>query len=313
MRSKYFRISLIFMALSILTNPATMTLYLPVAFYIFKKENKIVSKKILVFIILTVLPAVLFYTYSFVYIYSASSNFTVGIWKPGDKWGNLNIITTFKFYNDVFLKNIAERHLLYPIFMLFIPGLFVRYNDEQKLIKFWVLSIFIYIVIVAKGNQIHEYYQLLFIPSSIIIASVLIYRIFYEYNYKFPKIITTILLLTIPFLSGARYYETCLKRETLDDPVFKAATIINSFVEEKEKIVVLSDGTPLLLYVSNRKGWVVNYNYFSTEELKRLKKDRANYLATVIYDSMVYENIKNVLNKEKELYDDKLILLYKLD
>jgi len=197
--------------------------------------------------------------------------------------------------------------------MLFIPGLFVRYNDEQKLIKFWVLSIFIYIVIVAKGNQIHEYYQLLFIPSSIIIASVLIYRIFYEYNYKFPKIITTILLLTIPFLSGARYYETCLKRETLDDPVFKAATIINSFVEEKEKIVVLSDGTPLLLYVSNRKGWVVNYNYFSTEELKRLKKDRANYLATVIYDSMVYENIKNVLNKEKELYDDKLILLYKLD
>jgi hypothetical protein len=111
---------------------------------------------------------------------------TFGVWDSKDKWSNLNIILSFKFYNDVFFKSIAERHFTYAAFIPFVIGLFIRRNNlRERLFDVWLLSIVLYILLLAKGNQVHEYYQLPFYASCSCICGESICKIFSCKNFRF--------------------------------------------------------------------------------------------------------------------------------
>ena len=101
------------------------------------------------------------------------SGLSFGIWDFGSgKWGNFSLLLTPKLYNDVFFKSIAERHLTYPGFFLFIGGLFIPWHRKPgRVFDWWLVGILVYIFIVARGNQVHEYYQLPFtLPAAVFIA-----------------------------------------------------------------------------------------------------------------------------------------------
>ncbi|MBI3765245.1 MAG: glycosyltransferase family 39 protein [Ignavibacteriales bacterium] len=160
-----FILSSFFIAVATLMNPTTLVIGLPLAYLASLSFGKqwIRVSSLWIYGIIVITPSIVWYTYSHLELYSP--NLTIGIWHFGtDKWGNFDLLASPKFYNDLFLKSIAERHLTYAATIPFIVGLFLkRQRPEERMFDWWLIAVIVYFLVVAKGNDVHEYYQLPFI------------------------------------------------------------------------------------------------------------------------------------------------------
>jgi hypothetical protein len=194
-------------------------------------------------------------------LYKLSGN-TFGIWTGStDKWGNYSSLLTFKFYNDVFFKSIAERHLTWPGMLVFIYGLTIkRRNRRDWMAEVWLVSVIVYILVVNKGNQVHEYYQLPFIPPAVMVMSRGLGRMWKsitdpEQSHRRLSIVLPALLVTgILLLSGMRYVS--LVSGEADREIIEFADEAKKYIPENAFVLDVSDGNPVMLYLLHRKGWI---------------------------------------------------------
>lgn len=197
------------------------------------------TSKLWLYTILVLIPVVLWYYHA--HQLFLKSGLTYGIWGFGtDKWGNFDIIFTLGFYNDIFFKSIAERHLTYAGFIPFVIGLFIkRTTKSERLFDYWLISVIIYFLIVAKGNQVHKYYQLPFILPAVVFVG----KAFAKFlpldslgvSFKSKPVLSTFFifcLIGIILLSYLRY-DRFMNSETYDSSIFRLATE----VEKKHTIM----------------------------------------------------------------------------
>ena len=228
---------------------------------------------------------------------------TFGVWDSKDKWSNLNIILSFKFYNDVFFKSIAERHFTYAAFIPFIIGLFIKRNNlRERLFDIWLLSIVLYILLLAKGNQVHEYYQLPFMLPAVVFAGKAFAKYFpirisdfslsnfsSEENknwLSYVFVLFFVLTLLLSFLRISNFY----KNEDLNSPLFKMSDEIKKASAPNDLIITVCNGDPLFLYRADRKGWAVNPDKMNSENIKD-KKDKG---------AKIISGEKSVLENDEE-------------
>lgn len=192
---------------------------------------------------------------------------TSGIWEYGkDKWGNWDMLFQFTFWNRIIFQSIAERHLTWCGFVLFVIGFFTpKISTKESTIYVWMLSVIFYFIIVAKGNYIHEYYQLPFIPQATIIIGKTCY---YYLNKKIPRwksiLVCTLLFGTI-ILSLWRLSDY-LSRENPDRSLdFQLAQSIRSYCLSDDTVCLLGHD-PTLLYLIHRKGYLIS----STKALEKI-------------------------------------------
>lgn len=228
---KNYILTFIFTAFAILIKLPALYIGFLMLFLIFQKYGKTSYAQWRLFIlgILILLPAIAWYYHA--HDLFVQTHLTFAIWDfSGDKWTNLKTLLNIDFYQGVFLRNIAERHLTYPGFILFIFGLFIkRTNKKEKIFDFWLISVLIYFIVVARGVNAHEYYQLPFtLPASIFIGKTINKII---ENYKEIKLslsrkiifaISLLLIVLIPVLSALRVINF-YKSENEDNPIFKCA------------------------------------------------------------------------------------------
>ncbi|HTR82062.1 MAG TPA: glycosyltransferase family 39 protein [Bacteroidota bacterium] len=259
----YFVSSLLCIALAALLKIPALYLGLPLLFLSHcKYGNGLLKQKLLwLFVLLVFLPVALWYYHA--HEIFLASGLTFRIWEVGtDKWGNLDIITTVKFYNDVFFKSIAERHLTYAGFIPFATGLSItRQRKEEKVFDFWLLAVVIYIIIVARGNQVHEYYQLPFILPASVFAG----KAFDKYLSLDSFSESMGARLVVPYFFSLCFfgllvlsylrYANFMKGEDVTSPLFKLGASVQSLTEKHALIVAVDEGNPVVLYRSDRKGW----------------------------------------------------------
>lgn len=262
-RSKDFVLSWLFVSLAILIKIPTLYLGLPLVFLAWNKYGKTTFKiwQIWLLAFLVLLPVVLWYYHA--HRIFLQSGLSFGIWGFGtDKWGNFNLLFTAEFYNRVFFKSIAERHLTYAGFIPFLIGLFIKREKRgEKLFDWWLIAVVIYFLIVAKGNQVHEYYQLPFILP----AAVFVGKAFAKYlplnhireSFKVSRAsfsIFSLCLVGIFMLSYFRY-SNFVKKETFNSPLFNLASAVKGLTAKNYLVVAVSEGNPVVLYRCERKGW----------------------------------------------------------
>jgi len=168
---KYFILAYLFIVLAVLIKIPCLYLGFPLMFLAWTKyKGKLfINWKIILMVVMIFIPVVLWYYHANQLL--KETGLTFGVWDSRDKWSRLEIIFSFKFYNDVFFKSIAERHLTYASFIPFIIGLFIKRNNlRERLFDVWLLAIIFYMLVLAKGNQTHEYYQLPFVLPAAIFA-----------------------------------------------------------------------------------------------------------------------------------------------
>jgi 4-amino-4-deoxy-L-arabinose transferase-like glycosyltransferase len=243
--------------------------------------------------LLVLLPVALWYYHAHQLFMQDGLSF--GIWGFGtDKWGNFDIIVTPKFYNDVLFKSIAERHLTYAGFIPFVIGLFIKRTTKgERLFDYWLLAVIIYFLIVAGGNQVHEYYQLPFILPAVVYIG----KTFSKYlpldslrrSFTTKPLPTSFLLLCLIGVSVLSYlrYDRFMNSETFNSSLFRLASSVQDTTRKDDLVVAVSEGNPIVLYRCNRKGWNSSVEQLDSTFLGTRAREGAKYLVgeTAFFDS----------------------------
>lgn len=282
----HFLFSAMFVALAGLIKIPTLYLGLPL-FYIswlkFRKRT-VYQWSLWLYALLVFAPVALWYYHAHqIFI---KYGLTFGIWGYGvDKWGNWRLLLTVNFYNSIFFKSIAERHLTWGGFVIFVTGLFIRREDrEERLFDFWLISLLAYFVIVTYGNQRHEYYQLPFVVVAVVFVGKSLSKYIDWNSFKGSSVPKRLLigfmafcLICIPVLSSYRYIKY-MKAERRDSPTLSLAEEVQKRTEENALIVAVEDGDPTVLYLSHRKGWNGRAQMMDSLSVSKKREQGARYV-----------------------------------
>jgi hypothetical protein len=263
----------------------------------------------------------LYLWYSHAHSVYLASGLTFGIWDYGQgKWGNWGSLATLKFYNDVFFKSIAERHLTYAGFVLFVVGLFIpRKNDRERLFDWWLIAILAYFCIVTTGNQVHEYYQLPFtLPAAVFMAKSLNACLSpgaTKQEKGLPLIVKYVIYLALavlPILGFIRYYHYMIG-EQIDGAIFRLESAVKENIQHDSLVVAVDEGDPVILYRCGKKGWHSSPEELAKGNLEELHKKGAGYLVglkTYFDSDSRIERLRLVLKQFRivKQTDDYLIL-----
>ena len=320
-------LSLIFISLAVLLKLPTLYIGLSLAFLAFTKYSykAFIKPQLLVFALLVFVFTALWYYHA--HNLFLQTGLTFGIWTAGsDKWLMLDYLIKPSFYNDLFFKSIAERHLTWAGFILFIWGLFLkRENRYEKLFDFWLISILIFFIIVQQANLAQEYYQLPFnISASFYIAKVL-----NKYSYLFSKekmkqvslktkfafVLVILLAIMIPVLSTLRLHNF-YKQENKESAIFKLSDEVKAKTDFNDLVITVSEGNPVYLYNFDRHGWVCFTADINEAYIKEKIKNGAKYLTadkTYLKEKFNKEEISETLSKYQTITNNELYLIIKLE
>jgi len=285
-RARDIFLSAICIAIAALLKITALYIGMPLLFLALRKYGPAFLRQPLpwVYAASLVLPVGLWYYHAH-QLYRASG-LSFGIWDYGSgKWGDFSPLLTFKFYNDVFFKSIAERHLTYPGFILFVVGLFVHRNrKEEKLFDWWLIGVMVFFAIVARGNQVHEYYQLPFtIPAAVFIGKALnkfltpdAFRLTWKKS-RLSLIAILLCGLSIPALGFLRY-SNYMEGERLDGSIFQLGNAVRTRTEPDAFILAVDEGDPVVLYRCGRRGWHESPDNLTPGRLKGMREQGAQYL-----------------------------------
>jgi len=317
-KTRFFFLSFVFVALACLLKIPSLYIGLPLLYMAWQKyESKVFFQKSLWFYALCVFVPVAFWYFHARQIYK-KYGLTFGVWAYGkDKWGNWDLVLTWKYWNRILFQNLAEDYLTWAGFVILVIGLLLkRRTDREKALDFWLISIFIYFIIVAGGNFAHLYYQLPFmLPASVFIAKV--YSRYWTRDILRNKRSTLLAAgLAIVFLLSAGRYSIYLQKEnTRNSPVLKIAEEIRRWVRNDELVIVVDNGDPTILYLSHRKGWKARAEEVNSSYIMDKKVRGARYLVGNLraFNGEEGQNIlASLLSSEVCLYDDKKFIILRL-
>ena len=275
-----------FVSLAILLKITCLYLGLPLLFLAWQKEGAkcLLNRKVWCFALLVLTPVVIWYYHAHrTYV---STGLTFGIWDYGSgKWGNFQPLLTFKFYNDILFKSIAERHLTYAGFIPFVIGLSLpRKRPSEYLFDWWLVAVIVYFGIVATGNQIHEYYQLPFMLPAVVYIGKTFNAFLHPSLMRVDSTkkrlsfwLAALCILSLPILSVLRL-TSFMSGEQQDSSLFQLGNAVQQLTHPDDLVVAVDQGDPLILYRCNRKGWHAPASGIQREFLDNVATLGAKYL-----------------------------------
>lgn len=318
-----FIFSAFFIAMAALIKLPALYLGLPLAYLCYKKYGRLFLKypEIWVFVLTVIIPVAAWYYHA--HLLHLRTGLTFSIWDAGkDKWGMTEPLFTPKFYNDIFFKSIAERHLTYPAFVVFIWGILIkRKYSLENLFDWWLAGIIVFIFLAPQAHLAQEYYQLPFnIPASVFIA-----KVFSKYlktdelktsflKNKFAVSFLTLCILGIFVLSFLRV-RNFMKSENLNAPVFKIAAEVDSFSKPDDKFITVTEGNPAMLYIIKRKGWVSFPDDNNEEFISAKKSGGAKFITgekSIIKSETQRRTFESLKSKNEVITDNDEYFIIKL-
>jgi len=308
-------VSCLFTSLAILMKLPTLYIGLPLFYLAWQKYRiKLFTKPVLyIFAFSLLIPVILWYYHAHQLLLNNGVSF--GIWSFGtSKWGTFDLLIKPSFYNDLFLKSIAERHLTFAGFILLIIGIFIKRKSKlEKVFDYWLIAVLFYFFIVSQGNIAQEYYQLpLILPASVFIG-----KVFSEFlgrnlkeSFSMSKIKSSfaiLCLVLIVVLSYLRVSRT-MGGETWGSSVFKIAETVKSITNKNDMIITVCDGNPVYLYHCDRKGWCSLPVWLDSAYIADRKKEGAKVIAgekQFFIDNNATNNMEMILDHYKVIKNEK--------
>ncbi len=282
---KYLLLAWLFTVLAVLIKLPALYIGLPLLYLAIQKYRTGIFKQYPLYIlaICILIPAALWYYHAHQLFLKGGSSF--GIWTYGqDKWGMFSLLIDPVWYNDIFFKSIAERHLTYPAFILLVWGLFVkRANPKEKLFDYWLMAVLVFIFIAAQAHRAQEYYTLPFdLPASVFIGKVFAkYIPSFKGAFKGKKIVPFFLVLCFGLICILSYLRVSrfLEAEENSQIVLKIGKDVEKLTPQSDKIITVSNGNPVYLYHSHRFGWTAMPQQLDSVFISKRVSEGAKWLA----------------------------------
>ena len=270
-KAGYFALSALFVALACLLKITALVLGLPLLYLAWLKFGWRFAghKSLWLYGLLVLAPVFLWYYHA--HQLFLQYGLTFRIWEYGtDKWGNWQLLLTPGFWDKIIFRTLAERFLTWAGFPIFLVGLFLRRQTRgEKLFDYWLAALVIFLLIVAKGNYVHEYYQLPFmIPASVFMGKVY-GRHFSLAALKGAKsLVLAVCLMGILLLAAHRYHSYMKKEDPQSSDTYQLASEVKRSTLDHARIIAVDLGNPTLLYLCHRKGWQAYPNELDEQFLR---------------------------------------------
>ena len=206
--------------------------------------------------------------------------------------------------------------------VFFVLGIiFTLKKKEFRYIHYWLLAILVYFFIAAKEVEWHTYYTIpIIVPASIYIVYAISNSLELITAYKVTGIkkialqaLFVIMVVSLPLISyhkiTGRYKA---KRLEKDYPVQIAGKIVDETARKNDLVIGCIWGGPELLYYCNRRGWTMDANSCSIEQIEALKQEGAAYFATTKQDVIDGKVIEYLKSKYKTIKSTREYLIVKL-
>lgn len=252
----FYVLGIIFTASAFLLKPFALFFTLPMIYLAYRKFgfSFLTKWQLWVFLIGSILPLVLWRLWILQY--------PEGIPASGWLLNANNIRFKGAFFYWIFGERISKLILGYLGTSLFVLGLLKLRNEKEYLFSLsFLVSMLLYLFVVATGNVQHDYYQTLIIPTlSIFLVRGAVSLIAIDYS-KGKVVSSFILLLVILGTFAFSWYFVRDFFNINDEAVVVAGKKADELLPKNARVIAALPGgrvgdTSFLYYV-NRKGWPV--------------------------------------------------------
>jgi len=267
---RQYVLSLAFTSLAYLTKLPSLYLILPLAYIAWagRQTGSAGYRHVSLFFILTVGVAISYYWY----IHQVADVGTIGYVFGQDKWGGGSVWFDGTFYSTIWSRLTDVVYTEVGLALLAFGMVVAR---KHVLFHVWLLSVVLYILTVAKGNEVHDYYQMPLLPvGSFYIGSAL--SLSYKSRGLKPFTIglcalflgsSVVHLMPLYGLYGLPAYHAGMKAGEIDASNSLILTVVDR-----------PDLMPEILYYADRKGWAVWPQNVSVETIESYRQMGARYL-----------------------------------
>lgn len=255
----YFFLALLFTISSLLFKPYALFFLLPMAVLAFEQYGISTFKRVSlwIFAILSILPFALWRVWIM--------QFPEGI--PVSSWlfnaGNIRFKGAYFYW--IFGERISKLIFgYYPV--LAIAGLFKRtFEKHFYFFLSFLVSSFLYLIVIARGNVQHDYYQIAILPSLAIFAGRGVDALF-SLKPRINKIIAGAIVVCLTFFMISLSWYYIRDYFNINNPTLvEAGKKADELLPKNARVIAPMEGDTTLLYYIARPGWP-SYQQ-STEEL----------------------------------------------
>ncbi len=247
---------------------------------------------------------------------------TFGFWSGSTNRYNYNIVLTLNFWTEILFRT-AVRHFAIFGFPLFLLGLLItRKNSKEYVLDIWLVSVILTWILVPVTSLVHEYYQLQFMLPGVVFMGKACSKYFDKNAQKVNQRKTIVLLLCLTLAAGSAIYsiDYMLKERIDKSAVLQLAQQVKQNTEPDSLIIASTGSDPTLLYLSHRKGWLVNHSDVTEESILSRANLGAKYLVgsfnfvesyNFVVDDNQKQKINNFLNKYPNILKDSMNFIAK--
>ncbi|MCL5675833.1 MAG: glycosyltransferase family 39 protein [Patescibacteria group bacterium] len=246
-------ISAVFAACALLVKPMAGFLFLPIVYLAFKNKGLkvFVSPSLYFYGFVSLLPFVLWRLWI--------AKFPEGI--PASDWllNGGNIRFTGAFFRWILAERLGKLILGYGALVFFFAGIMLRPAKKEGWL-FWSLltGTALYVIVFARGNVQHDYYQILIIPAvAVFCAKGLDFFVFAPKEY-FSRFLTRFVALVLILMALAFSWYEVRGYYWINHPeIVEAGQAVDKLTPKDAKVIAPYGGDTAFLYQTNRQGWPV--------------------------------------------------------
>lgn len=246
----FYLLSFLFLSCAYLLKPYTIFFLLPIFWITWSRYGLASGKKILVW---------LFFTMTLI---------PLGLWRvwmlqhpegiPASSWllNGGNIRFTGAFFYWIFSIRLGRLILGGWGISIVLMGLLSRKTKNYGFFVASALASLAYIVVIARGNVQHDYYQILIIPTLSFFFGLGADFLLNISKYGLSKYLSlAVLLVCTLFMIAFRWYDVRDYFNINNPSLIIAGKAVSEVTPENAKIVAPMDGDTTFLYQANRQGW----------------------------------------------------------
>ena len=237
-------------------------------------QKSLINKyRLYIYPIITIFLCFLWYSYA--YKLGQSTGLTFGLWGSDTDRYSWSILFEFRYYIDLTLRILLRNFLLigFPLIILSIQEIGIN-----NIFVIGIFSVLLTGFISPVSYGIHEYYQLPIMIFSCPLMGLGFVRLktFIARNKFLISFFISLLFVASLIILKFDYWDL---ENPKNQPVWNTVDLVKNNTNNSDLIISVTGGDPTLLYLSDRKGWLISPENITQKIILDWRNQGAKYIA----------------------------------
>ncbi len=237
-------------------------------------QKSLISKyRLYIYPLITILICYIWYSHA--YNLGQSTGLSFGLWGSDTDRYSWAVLFELRYYIDLFFRILFRNYLLlgFPLVLLSIQK--VGFNN---IFVMGIFSVLLTGFISPISYGIHEYYQLPMMIFSCPLMGLGFIRLKTSIlrNKFLINLFISLLFIVSLIILKLDYWDLENPR---DQPVWHTAGLVKTNTNSSDLIISVTGADPTLLYLAERKGWLLSPGNINKKIISELRNEGAKYIA----------------------------------